>query len=270
MCSELFNSWTSRPKTIGLHGDWLYGFDLLLTSEPEQHPDPWAKMFLGLTRTQGNHLCSSYNPQAIWIEPFPLLGLRFGGLGLQDRSWVWWFTSGISLMTPWGELGDLEFWLGFPVCIPRTQTLWGNICLYCLILTSSPWTSDVKSRTRQTWSPRGCISWALLQPRPYLFAQIWCPCTFLLLLIFSVFCESRWKKIETSEGNDSPQCRDGVSNQAGNGVPLSDSETTVLTMSGHPLPHDKALSLCSKIGPLSLTGATGIGWWNSLPSFFSL
>lgn len=155
MCSELFNSWTSRPKTIGLHGDWLYGFDLLLTSEPEQHPDPWAKMFLGLTRTQGNHLCSSYNPQAIWIEPFPLLGLRFGGLGLQDRSWVWWFTSCLSLMTPWGELGDLEFWLGFPVCIPRTQTLWGNICLYCLILTSSPWTSDVKSRARQTWFPHG-------------------------------------------------------------------------------------------------------------------
>lgn len=54
-------------------------------------------------------------------------------------------------MTLLGELGNLEFWSGFLVHIPRTQALWGNICLSCLIRTSSSWTSDVKSRASQTW-----------------------------------------------------------------------------------------------------------------------
>lgn len=87
-------------------------------------------------------------------------------------------------MTPWGELGNLEFWLGFPVHIPRTQTLWGNICLYCLILTSSPWTSDVKSRARQTWPPYGHKFWILLQLQPYFFAHIRCMVYFFFFWSF--------------------------------------------------------------------------------------
>ena len=136
----------------------------------------------------------------------------------------------MSLVTPWGELGDLEFWLWFPVPIPRTQTLWGQhlfILFNAYVLSIDFWCQG-----------QGCVKTGPLSSG---FASAQTSPLHLNSFSFRHFFLP-WKQVERTsfcfhkignrpmEGSESPRFKCGFSNWDGNGTPFSDSETTALSM----------------------------------------